>query len=314
MELATATGVELDSATLLAQVNNRDLDPDLRVAILDSLATSGDVALGEVIPMLWSDTDPTVRAAAIRQGFDLEVKGVVPEAHKAVAEAPLPVARAAMAGLAETDLDAVAALWTNRESDLRRELWLDAYLHLSAASRPEAAEFAADPNRVHQLSLRGGDPARGEIVFRNQGACLQCHKIGSDGGVQGPELNAVGARLSRPRILDAIVDPGAEITEGYGTTTVTLKSGDTVIGRVASEADEHLVVVGLENQKTRVNRSGIESIAPPVSAMPPMGAVLPPKDLRDLVAFLSSLREEAEQEDGSAHGDESHGEDEEIAK
>ncbi|HRQ89167.1 MAG TPA: cytochrome c, partial [Bacteroidia bacterium] len=79
---------------------------------------------------------------------------------------------------------------------LRPGLWLDAYLALGGQGRPEAAAYAAsDPQAVFRLGLEGGDPAAGEVVFKNQGACLQCHKVGGEGGdkggVQGPDLREV---------------------------------------------------------------------------------------------------------------------------
>jgi hypothetical protein len=45
-----------------------------------------------------------------------------------------------------------------------------------------------------------------------------------------------------------------------------------------------------------------KSITPPVSAMPPMALSLPPKNLRDLIAYLSTRKAKAK--DGDAHGDE----------
>lgn len=314
VELATSTGIELDPQTLLAQVNNRDLPSSLRAAVLDSLAKSGAESAASVVSELWSDEAPVVRAAALNQGFALELDGVSEAAKKAVTEDELIVARAGLEGLASTDPGHVAALWQDRESKLRKGLWLDAYLLLSAAGNAEVAAYAAaDPNNVYQLSLEGGDPAAGDIVFRNQGACLQCHKVENDGGVQGPALTNVGKRLDRSKILEAVVNPGAEITKGYGMTTVTLKDGNTVVGRLSNEAKDHIVVVGLDNQPTRVERDVIKEIAPPVSAMPPVAMALPPKDLRNLVSYLAGLKGRGKGND-SSHGEESHGDGEKVAK
>ena len=48
--------------------------------------------------------------------------------------------------------------------------------------------LSSHPTGIHSLSLHGGNPVAGELVFNNQGACLQCHKINGEGGLQGPEL------------------------------------------------------------------------------------------------------------------------------
>ncbi len=318
MELATSTGITLDPQTLLSQVINEALTPELRVAILDSLVNSSEVKdaenLNQIIMDLWDDPAAPVRAAAIREGFAQGIADVATRASAAIANDDFLVARAALEGWGKTEPAKITTLWSNRDKDLRRGLWLDAYLLLSSAGNEAATAHASSgPNAVFDLSLAGGSVSKGEIVFKNQGACLQCHKVGKEGGVQGPALSDVAKRLSREKILEAVVNPGAEITKGYGMTTISLNSGDSIVGRLSSEADDHVVVVGLDNTSSRVNRSDIKEIAPPISAMPPVAMALPPQDLRDLVAYLAAQKKGGKK-NNSSHGDESHGDDEKIAK
>lgn len=314
IELATSAGIPLDPETLIAQVKNTKLSPELRVAVLESLGESKPAELKSIVSELLSDEQTLLRAAAMKEAFVLSLDGISEKAKDALARDKLEVARAALDGLAAQDIGTIVSLWKNREKDLRPGLWLDAYLALSEKAHPEATTYAAaDPNHVFQLSLQGGNPSAGEIVFKNQGACLQCHIVGGEGGdkggIQGPDLRAVAKRLSREKILESVANPGAEISPGYGMTSVTLANGDTVIGRLAEEKETHVTVVGLDNVKKQIERSGIKAIAPPVSAMPPVAAALPPRDFRDLVAFLAS-------QNGSGKGgnDSSHGDDEKIAK
>ncbi len=65
----------------------------------------------------------------------------------------------------------------------------------------------------------GGDPLRGEAIFRGHEAaqCLRCHEIRGTGGTAGPRLTDVGARLSLEALIESIVEPGRTITPGYGT-------------------------------------------------------------------------------------------------
>lgn len=318
LELATLAGVQLDPATLLSQAGNAALSPGLRVAAIESLAASKPEGAEQGIAALLDDESAPVAAAAMRAAFVLGLDGIAERARRAVPEAPLPVARAALAGLATAEPDRVAAFWKERQPGLRPGLWLDAYLALFEAGHPEAAAYAAsDPQAVFRLGLHGGDPAAGEFVFKNHGACLQCHKVGGPGGeaggVQGPDLRQVAKRLPREKILESVADPNAEISPGYGMTTVQLQGGESVIGRLAEETPERLVVVGLDQTRREIPRAEITSIAPPVSAMPPMAAALPPRDFRDLIAFLASQYGGKAGGKG-AKGDASHGDDEKIAK
>lgn len=314
LDFATRAKIQLDPNTLLAHAGNSSLDPSLRVAVIESLVASRPEGARERIASLLADDAVPVRAAAMRAAFALGFEGISEQAEAVLGSGPLPVARAAIEGLCETRLERLAALWEKRESELRPELWLDLYLALAEKQRPEARAYAAtSPQAVFHLGLAGGDPAAGELVFKNQGACLQCHKVGGEGGdkggVQGPDLRGLAKRLSREKILESVADPGAEIAPGYGMATVTLTKGETVVGRLAEETEEHVVLIALDQSEQKLSRGEISAISPPVSAMPPMAAALSPRDFRDLIAFLASQNQAVAAPKGAAHGD-----DEKIAK
>ena len=279
---------------------------------------SGDEGVSELVSELWSHPDPAIASAALRHGFVLKVEGASARAKEAIQSGPVEVARSGIEGLAGLSPEVNADYWEKRkEKKIREPLWLDLFLALQAssdeASQKMAADYSAsDPKAVFQLSESGGDPARGELVFRNQGACLQCHKIGDDGGIQGPVLTKVAERLTPHKLVESLVDPNAEIAKGYGLSSVTLKDGSIIMGRIPDETDSEIKVVAIDGKETVLDRSEVESVTPPVSAMPPLGASLPPRDLRDLVAFLASQKGKGS---SGAKDAESHGEkDENIAK
>lgn len=317
--LATETGVDLDEETLRNQIGNTDLTAEVRVAALDSLVDAAGDGASDLVGEMLTDKEPKVAAAAIRHAFALNLDDIDETAKAAIADRSLAEARAGIEGLASANPDSVVELWRNRQSSgVREELWLDLYLGLQAmdaeAGEALAAEFAAtDPHAVHSLSTSGGDPAKGEFVFLNQGACLQCHKIGKDGGIQGPPLTKLGERMPPDKILESLVNPGAEIAEGYGSSVITLKDGSVLMGRIVDEKESQFGLVGIDGKTVTVDRANIESLAPPISAMPPLGASLAPRDLRDLVAFLASQTSAKGRKGGD---DSSHGEDEneKIAK
>lgn len=122
-------------------------------------------------------------------------------------------------------------------------------------------------------------------------------------------MRGLAKRLSREKILESVADPGAEIAPGYGMATVTLTKGETVVGRLAEETEEHVVLIALDQSEQKLSRGEISAISPPVSAMPPMAAALSPRDFRDLIAFLASQNQAVAAPKGAAHGD-----DEKIAK
>jgi quinoprotein glucose dehydrogenase len=307
---AQKSGLSLDSNILRKQVANGKLDPMVRVANLKGLISKGEKEDDQLLLKLTKDENEVVRAASFGHLIDRALDPEYALSMKALKEDSFLVARSIISGLILKDSARVIGLWRNRELDIRPELWLDLYLVLlqsnDSESKQVAATYAAgDPGRVHALSLVGGDPTEGEKIFRNQGACLQCHKVGDEGGIQGPELTLVGERLQPSKLLESLVNPSAEITPGYGLSNVTLLKGTSLVGRIAEKKDGIVTVIAPDGKKTAVREDQVKDISPPVSAMPPMGLTLSPNDLRNLIGFLQSRNKKflADAEKADKHGE-----------
>ena len=121
--------------------------------------------------------------------------------------------------------------------------------------------------------------------------CASCHRFDGMGGNIGPDLGAVGNRFSIQKILEDIVDPSAIISDLYGSSRVTLKSGRILEGLVVK--DEAFIKVYSRDPARApdiVSASGVASIEPVhVSQMPP-GLInsLNADELRSLIAYLQS--------------------------
>ena len=121
--------------------------------------------------------------------------------------------------------------------------------------------------------------------------CTRCHAIRGRGADVGPELSKIGATLTRDQLFEALVEPNKRIPPGFGTVGVTLKNGDRVDGTLKDETDTEIVVVtGTPATPRRLKKSDIAERTDPVSAMPPLGLLLKPREVRDLIEFLSGLR------------------------
>ena len=246
---------------------------------------------------LIEDKSELVRSVSFVGLLNREIENSEERAVLAVREDEPVVGRAIFRVLSKKNPELLIDLWKSRELTINNELWLDLYQSLSNTSSDEAKQVAAtyaagDAGRIHALSLFGGDPSSGELVFRNQGACLQCHKIDGQGGEQGPELNLVGDRMEPSKLLESLVNPNAEISPGYGLSTVMMSSGDAMVGRILADEDNTLVILSPDGKQQELKKTEIESVSPPVSAMPPLGMTLNPNDLRDLIAYLGSRNKE----------------------
>ena len=290
-------GISMDPVVLRKQVMDSNLNAEVRASNLRSLLSLNDKADHAMIEDLLDDPSELVRSVSFAGLVDRAPDKYEGKVTLAVKEDEPMVARAIFKSLSEKNPKMLIDMWKVRELNLRNELWLDLYQALTDSpdedARKVAATYAAgDPGRVHALSLYGGNPGSGELVFRNQGACLQCHKIEGEGGAQGPELSLVGDRMQPSKLLESLVYPSAEISPGYGLSTVSLKNGDAQVGRILANESESLTILSPDGVKHELNKSEVSDVSPPVSAMPPLGMTLNPNDLRDLIAYLGSRNKE----------------------
>ena len=162
----------------------------------------------------------------------------------------------------------------------------------------EKALDPADPLAPFQVAREGGDPAKGREIFLTHaaGQCSKCHKIDGDGGIAGPELTGIGSKHDTRYLLEALVSPSAVVAPGYGITLVSLKNGESLGGILMSENDREIVLKlpdpadPAKQIERRIPMQDVANRQPPVSAMPPMGYLLKKSEIRDLVAYLESLK------------------------
>src|SRR5262249_19808433 len=75
-----------------------------------------------------------------------------------------------------------------------------------------------------------GDRARGESLVRGKGKCLQCHTVSGQGGALGPELTQIGARRSAANLRRALLEPEADLPEGFRQVSLVTKDGRRLTG------------------------------------------------------------------------------------
>jgi len=121
---------------------------------------------------------------------------------------------------------------------------------------------------------------------------LQCHHFGNEGGNVGPDITAAASRFNRRDLLETIIDPSKAISEQYAGYLLTTTKGDTLVGLIVDQNDDHTAVVTdlLAGTKQLVPRGLIASKEiSPVSLMPPgLINVLTKEEVLDLLAYIES--------------------------
>ena len=141
-----------------------------------------------------------------------------------------------------------------------RGLYDPATVVLNESVVPPAPPTKLPP--VAEIAALKGDAARGAALVT---ACYLCHHIGGQGAEYGPNLTAF-AKMQPPEVvIEAIVNPSADISHGFEGTQVTLKDGKVIHGLMLSSGDPvviqsmggvtQLIPTDRVKSRTRLNRS-----------------------------------------------------------
>ena len=257
-ELATKYGVPMDSGAALAAVLDRGKPAQERVACLMQLAADGDAKLPEAVAAALASDEPRLRAQArsivARQdptkGIAL-LQGAL--ADGTVAERQSAIAT--LAGLGTPEADALLASQADAlaKGTIAAELALDAYE--AADSRPSLKAVAAAVRAGYEQKSKSG-------VF-----LMALSGGDAERGRQVVNYHSAAACLR------------CHLVEGTGGHAAPSLAG------VANRYDR----AGLLDSLLEPNAKVADGYGP-ISAMPAMGTLLTPREMRDVVEYLATLK------------------------
>lgn len=152
----------------------------------------------------------------------------------------------------------------------------------------EGVEGRKEISRLEAVVRGGpGDPYRGKKLFA--ATCFRCHLFFDKGGQVGPDLTSA-RRDDVGALLASIVDPGAEIREGYENYIARTNDGRTVSGFLVEKSPQVVVLRGVDGQNVVLRADEIEEMkVTPVSVMPEgLLRGMTDEQVRDLFAYLRS--------------------------
>jgi putative heme-binding domain-containing protein len=221
---------------------------------------------------MYADLPPDVRPAAqnllaSRPAWSLALLKLVEAGTIKPAEVPVDL------------VDRLRAQQDERVSTLTQKLF--------AVAPPTSQEMKrAEVLRV-RAAVEGaaGDPYKGEAIFMQR--CAACHTLFFKGGQIGPNLTTY-QRDDLSTMLPSIVDPNAEVREGYENYLVRTKDGRT-LGGFLTESDATIVALrGFDGQDVRLPRTDVKDLRNVGTSLMPEGLLdgLTDEQLRDFFAYL----------------------------
>jgi putative membrane-bound dehydrogenase-like protein len=134
-----------------------------------------------------------------------------------------------------------------------------------------------------------GSPYPGKKLFLN--TCGKCHTLFGQGGKIGPDLTTF-KRDDIPNMLLHIVNPSAEIREGYETYQAETKDGRLVTGLLVDKDNQVVVLRGADGQTVTIRQEQIDELSPQKKSLMPEGLLqsMTEQQVRDLFAYLRSTQ------------------------
>lgn len=307
VEAVQGTG-HREAADQLARLVEEDTAPSVRTAALTALRDLEYESLRTVFDLALEDEAQSVRQTAL---------DMLPDLSLPKAEIVSLLASALDNGATEEKQTALRTLGSI-EHPAATELLAEQVDRLVAGTLPRALELEVleatesstsevlatrleeyhsslpsdDSVAQYRAALYGGTPGRGkELYNQHPGAqCTRCHAMSGEGEV-GPNLSNIGAQLSREQLLEAMVAPDARLAPGYGGVTLTLEDGSSMRGLIEEETDSTIALrSGRDQVRTLAKAEVTERVQS--SPMPSMTDVLTRRELRDLVAYMTTLKSE----------------------
>jgi len=340
LDARTAVGAALNDAKAWQELRTLAEDPQAglgrRQRALQTLASGGDAALGELLHRLLGDA--SMRMEVLRAGATLSVGSAtetkaLPAFFKAVLDqypslnpkeksAALQIysGRIATANLLMDAVEAktvsfrdlsmfVARQIVNLKDEALSRRMEKLWGKVDVANTGEKAVAAAKEHARLKAILtpnyvKTADLQKGRVLF--QSICGQCHQLFGEGGKIGPDLTGSN-RADLDYILENVTNPSAVIGKDYELHIFTLKDGRVVSGMVRAE-DDQLITVQSPTGEERVRKSDVRSEEKPGISMMPEGlfGALSKEQMRDLVGYLKvpqqvSLAGEAQKPAGTGY-------------
>ena len=137
-----------------------------------------------------------------------------------------------------------------------------------------------------------GDAVAGEVIFKQVG-CASCHIVNGAGGFLGPSLDAIGVRRPSQKVRLDVLEPSAELAEGFETVVVETANGETVEGVLKNEDSFTLLVLTADGEIRTLQRSQLRSLERPQRSQMPAnyGERLTPDEVQNLLAYLDRQRD-----------------------
>ncbi len=304
--LRTGDKKAIDKA--IEQIKNPKTDPKI---IVDLVNTFGEVSFPQTVPvmldLLTKNSDTSVQSSALtalqkykNPEISKEVIKIYSDLNpdvQLVAQTLLVARKEWAVNLLEAidqgtitpqsiPLDVVRKMTIFQDDKMSATI----HRHWKNIGGSTTAQMQNTISKLHGILKEGsGDAYQGRELFLKH--CGKCHVLFHEGGRVGPDLTS-HKRTDVLAMLLNIVNPSAEIREGYEPISVLTTDGRAVTGFRFDEDQNVLVIRGIDGQNITLSKEDIDEIIPQKKSVMPEGILenLTVTELKDLFSYLKKAQ------------------------
>jgi len=143
-----------------------------------------------------------------------------------------------------------------------------------------------DPEGV---AVRVGDPVRGQSLFKGEGACADCHRVGGIGPRTAPDLTEIGAIRTPAALQRALLDPGSALLPINRPVRIVTRDEEVITGRRLNEDTYTVQLIDSEERLRSLVKADL--VRYELSETPTHEPTsLSSDEVADLIGYLLSLR------------------------
>lgn len=258
---------------VLLDTLRKTTDDGLKAQILTSLQSYGDPQIASAVLAQYSNFNEDVRSAAqsllvSRKPWSAAFVHAVEAGQIAANSIPADTVRRMTVHKDDTLAQSIQKLWGQIDG-------------------ATTAEMQSQIDHYADVLVGNGDPYPGKKLYMQM--CGKCHTLHAVGGRIGPDLTTY-KRDNIRQMLVHIVNPSAEIREGFETQIAVLKDGRVVTGFVVERDSQTVTLRSPEGQTISLELSDLEALEKSRKSLMPEGQLkdLSDEQLRNLFAYLRS--------------------------
>ena len=135
-----------------------------------------------------------------------------------------------------------------------------------------------------------GDTEEGKKLFTRQ-SCAACHSVLPDEPQKGPYLGTAGNLFTREQLITHVIDPAAEISQGFQGYWFKLKDGSAASGFITARDEKTISLRNITGISQTIKTGEIKEEGTLETSMMPPGLVntLTLREFASLIDYLQSL-------------------------